>query len=109
MAHLAFPIQAVETFDVLSTGGRVHFARQRFPRLNTRRRFRVFYGPTTLSDLDTNVMAAIRATKFATSTTLALPNVGTVTGHYVGGSVEYVYNSPTDVSLSVEFAEVPRI
>lgn len=106
---LAFPIQVEEYADTLVTPGRVRFSRERFPRLKTRRRFRLSYGPTTLSVLETDVMAVIRATKFTGETTVDLPNLGTVSGHYVGDSIEYVYGSPTDVRLSIDFVGVPTL
>ena len=106
---LAFPIQVEEYADTLVTPGRVRFSRERFPRLKARRRFRLSYGPTTLSVLETDVLSVIRATKFTGETTVALPNLGTVSGHYVGDSIEYVYSSPTDVRLSIDFVGVPTL
>lgn len=106
---LAFPIQVEEYADTLVTPGRVRMSRERFPRLKTRRRYRLTYGPTTLAVLETDIMSPIRTTKFTGETTVTLPNLGTVSGHYVGDSIEYVYASPTDVRLSIDFVGVPTL
>lgn len=103
-AFISFPIACEELKDTIGSEG-VSIRRQRFPRTYSYRRFRLTYGPATAAEIDTQA-DVIRALKGGGTTTLDVPNVGTLTGRF--GPMSMRYDSPTANYLDVSFTESPR-
>lgn len=104
----SFPINVVETLDIMRTPGTVRFAAQRLPRAQTYRRFGLSVGPLPYATLETEVLSVIRTAKGgATLTTLDIPGYGTVTGRF-SDAPEVDVQSPTAASCRFEFTESPR-
>lgn len=104
----SFPIDVVETLDVLRTPGNVRFGAQRVARAETYRAFRLTVGPLPYATLETEVLSVIRTAKGgAALTTLDIPNYGTITGRF-GDDPQTTFQSPTAAYCQFEFVESPR-
>lgn len=104
----SFPINVVESLDIMRTPGNVRFGAQRWPRSQTYRRFGLSVGPLPYATLESEVLSVIRATKGgAARTTLDIPGHGTVTGRF-SDAPETNIQSPTAASCRFEFVESPR-
>lgn len=107
-AILGYPLTVRHGYDaILSNPANVGVSNRRSRNYRTTpvRVFTLTYGPGQYSDIDLTVLSRIRTRLGCAATdTVAIPNVGTVTGRWQK-SFQWSSTSPTRFFVTVEFEE----